>query len=48
MKKRFGSIIENLPILRNDIFQLETSKKIYDREIVQLVKYLHDVIFQGN
>lgn len=48
MKKRFGQILENLPILRNDILQLEISQKIYDREIVQLVKYLHEVIFEGN
>lgn len=47
MKKRFTMIIENMPILRNDILQLEISKKIYDREIVQLVKYLHDVSFDN-
>lgn len=47
MKKRFTKIIENMPILRNDILQLQISKKIYDREIVQLVKYLHDVTFDN-
>lgn len=46
-KKRFAKIIENLPILRNDILQLEISKKIYDREMVRLVKYLHDIIFDN-
>jgi len=45
--KRFTQIIENMPILRNGILQLEISRKIYDREIVELVKYLHDVVFDN-
>ena len=34
------SIIESLPILRNELLHFDESKKIYDREIVELLKFL--------
>jgi HD superfamily phosphodiesterase len=44
---RFSKILDMLPTLRKDIFDLEISKEIYDREIGLLVRYLHDIIFEN-
>lgn len=42
---RFVKILELLPVLRKEILKLECSKEIFDREIVNLVVYLHDKVF---
>lgn len=39
---KLDSIIELLPRLRNEILHFEISKKIYDREIVRLVKQIYN------
>lgn len=41
-KWKLDSIIELLPILRDEILYFEESKKIYDREIIKLVKILYN------
>ncbi len=44
---RFRKILQLLPTVRKDILKLECSKEIFDREIGNLVVYLHDEIFGG-
>ncbi len=44
---RFRKILQLLPTVRKDILKLECSKEIFDREIGNLVVYLHDKIFGG-
>lgn len=45
-QKDLQDIIDLLPRLKSEILYYEESKKIYDREIVKLVKILHDTIFK--
>lgn len=40
--QKLESIIELLPELRNNILYFEESKKIYDRDIIELVKLLYE------
>lgn len=42
---RFRKILQLLPTVRKDILKLDCSKEIFDREIGNLVVYLHDQIF---
>lgn len=44
----FNKILALLPNIRKDILKLECSKEVFDREIADLVIYLHDIIFQKN
>ena len=44
---RFEKILELLPTLRKDILKLEVSKEIFDREIGNLIAFLHDQIFNN-
>ena len=44
-QNKCNSILELLPTLRSELLQLECSRKIYDREVSKLIKYLHDIIF---
>ena len=44
---RFYKILDMLPTLRENIFEFEISKEIYDREIGNLIRYLHDIIFNN-
>lgn len=41
------SIIKLLPKLRNELLQLKRSREIYDKEVVKLIEYLHNMIFMG-
>ena len=43
--QRLDSIIELLPRLRNEFLHFDVSKKIYDEECINLIKYLYDKIF---
>lgn len=43
---KFNKILDLLPTLRNDILELDVSRKIYDREVAYLIKYLHNIIFK--
>lgn len=43
---KFNEILNLLPSLRNDILELEISRKIYDREVANLIRYLHNIIFK--
>jgi len=45
-KTRLKGIWEMLPNLRNELLSLECSRKIYDREVIELVRYLHNMIFE--
>lgn len=45
---KFYKILDMLPILRNEILELDISKKIFDRKIGNLIRYLHDIIFYNN
>lgn len=40
--QRLDKLIELLPNLKNKILNLEESKKIYDRDIIKLIKFLYD------
>lgn len=42
---RFSKILELLPTMREELLKLDCSKKIFDREIANLVIYLHNTIF---
>lgn len=42
---RFRKILQLLPTMRKEILKLDCSKEIFDREIGNLVVYLHDQIF---
>lgn len=42
---RFNKIPRMIPTLRKEILKLDCSKEIFDREIGNLVAYLHDKIF---
>lgn len=44
-QNKYNSILELLHTLRSELLQLECSRKIYDREVAKLIKYLHDIIF---
>ena len=46
-KQRLDSIIELLPRLRSEILYFNESKKIYDRDIVNLIKVLYKNIFSN-
>lgn len=46
--QKLDSIIELLPILRNEILYFEESRKIYDRDIINLVKMLYSKILDTN
>ena len=43
--KRCDSILKLLPTTREKLVKLDTSKKIFDREIAKLVAFLHDKVF---
>lgn len=45
---KLKSILELLPKLRNELLMLESSRKIYDKEVTELIKYLHNLIFEKN
>ncbi len=45
---KLNSIIELLPKLRNDLLMLESSRNIYDKEVTELIKYLHEIIFNND
>ena len=45
-KQRLDSLIELLPQLRDEILYFDEAKKIYDRDIVNLVKILYSEIFK--
>ncbi len=42
---KFNKILQLLPTMRKELLELESSKEIFDREIGNLVVYLHDKIF---
>lgn len=42
----FHKILKLLPTMRKELLKLECSRDIFDREIANLVVYLHDKIFQ--
>lgn len=42
----FKKILELLPTMRDELLELECSRKIFDREIGKLVTYLHNIIFK--
>ncbi len=44
---RFNKVLDRLPNLRSNVFELEISKQIFDREVANLVRYLHDIIFNN-
>lgn len=44
--QRLDSIIELLPKLKDEIFYFDYSKKLYDEEIIKLVKLLYGYIFK--
>lgn len=46
-KQRLDELIELLPKLRNQILNLDESKKIYDRDIVNLVNFLYDETYKN-
>lgn len=43
--QRLDSIVELLPKLKNEIFYFDYSKKLYDEEIIKLVKLLYGKIY---
>lgn len=43
---KFHKILDNIKVLRKDILKLEISREIFDREIGELIKYLHNIIFK--
>lgn len=43
---RFNKILDRLPIMRTELLKLESSKQIFDREIGELIRYLHNIIFK--
>lgn len=45
--QRLDKLIELLPKLKNEILSLEESKKIYDRDIIKLVKLLYDKTYKN-
>ena len=45
-KQRLDSILENLHKLKDEILYFEESKKIYEREIINLVKLLHEELMK--
>lgn len=45
-KHKLTGIFELLPKLRNELLTLDSSRQIYDREVVELIKYLHNIIFK--
>ena len=45
---KLKSILELLHKLRNELLMLESSRKIYDKEVAKLIKYLHNLIFEKN
>lgn len=46
-QNNLNDIIDLLPRLKSEILYFEESKKIYDRDIVSLVKILHDTIYKN-
>ncbi len=44
MEERY--VKELLPTIRKDILKLECSKEIFDREIGNLIRYLHNIIYK--
>lgn len=42
---KFTKILQLLPTLREDLLKLDISKKIFDREIANLVVFMHNKIF---
>lgn len=47
-KKRLDSIMEMLPSLRNELLHFECSRRIYDEEIVKLVRRLYHEVYDEN
>ena len=45
-KQNLDSIMESLPNLKNKILHFDVSKEIYEEKIVELVRFLHNVIFK--
>ncbi len=45
---KFNKIIELLPITREKLLKLDISKIMYDRDIVKLIVFLNDKIFDVN
>lgn len=43
---KFNKILDLLPTMREELLNLEESKKIYDKEIGKLVIFLHNQIFK--
>lgn len=39
---KLDDVIKMFPRLRNDLIMLETSRKIYDEEVLKLVEFLHN------
>lgn len=44
-KTELKDVCKLLPNLRNELLSLDCSRKIYDKEVVKLIEYLHNVIF---
>lgn len=44
---KFGKVLQLLPTLRGDLLKLDISKKIFDREIANLVVFMHNKIFNN-
>ncbi len=42
----FSKILKLLPTMRKELLKLECSKEIFDREIANLVVYLHNQVFK--
>jgi HD superfamily phosphodiesterase len=40
------SIIDNLPKVRNEVLYFDVSKKIFDRELINVIKILNDKIYK--
>ena len=45
---KFSKILELLPTMRKNLLKLDCSKEIFDREIANLVVYLHNQVFKAD